>query len=56
MILTHLYYMLRPHTHTHTHTHTHQDVDDDWKVITLWIGGNDLCDICDGDVSEEINI
>jgi phospholipase B1 len=21
---------------------------EDWKVITLWIGGNDLCAVCDG--------
>ena len=24
------------------------DMEADWKVITLWIGGNDLCAACDG--------
>jgi hypothetical protein len=23
---------------------------EDWKVITLWIGGNDLCAVCNGPV------
>lgn len=27
------------------------DVDNDWKLITLWIGGNDLCAVCKGEVS-----
>lgn len=25
------------------------DVDEKWKVITIWIGGNDVCAIKDGD-------
>lgn len=27
------------------------DFQNDWKVITLFIGGNDLCDFCDDRVS-----
>ena len=26
------------------------DVDNDWKLVTLWIGGNDLCAYCKGKV------
>ncbi len=26
------------------------DIENDWKVITLWIGGNDLCDFCNDEV------
>ena len=26
------------------------NVDEDWKLITLWIGGNDLCAVCKGEV------
>ncbi len=22
------------------------NVEEDWKLITLWIGGNDLCNYC----------
>ena len=22
------------------------NVDEDWKLITIWIGGNDLCEYC----------
>ena len=25
------------------------DFENDWKVVTLWIGGNDLCDYCKND-------
>ena len=28
------------------------DMNEDWKVITLLIGGNDLCRACDGGVSK----
>ena len=28
------------------------DMDEDWKVITVLIGGNDLCRACDGGVSK----
>ena len=27
-------------------TDTHVRFQDDWKVITFFIGGNDLCDYC----------
>ena len=27
------------------------DFQNDWKVITVFIGGNDLCDFCDDKVS-----
>ena len=27
------------------------DVDNDWKLITLWIGGNDLCRYCNDKVA-----
>lgn len=27
------------------------DADDDWKVVTLFVGGNDLCRICENWVS-----
>jgi hypothetical protein len=29
-----------------------QDVnyEEDWKLVTLWIGGNDLCAVCKGEV------
>eukprot|EP00128_Syssomonas_multiformis_P011193 Colp12_sorted_trinity150504_noHs@6018 len=26
------------------------DYENDWKLVTIWIGGNDLCAICKGDV------
>ena len=26
------------------------NMDEDWKVITLFVGGNDLCDFCDNEV------
>lgn len=26
------------------------DFENDWKLITLFIGGNDLCDYCDDKV------
>ena len=26
------------------------DMENDWKVITLFVGGNDLCDYCDDKV------
>ncbi len=29
------------------------DVANDWKHVTLWIGGNDLCRACDGAVAHE---
>ena len=27
------------------------NIEEDWKLITLWIGGNDLCAVCKGSVS-----
>jgi len=27
------------------------DFDKDWKMVTLFIGGNDLCDYCEDKVS-----
>ena len=30
------------------------NVDEDWKLITLWIGGNDLCAVCKGNVKCEV--
>ena len=30
------------------------NVDEDWKLITLWIGGNDLCRYCNDKVSRKI--
>ena len=29
-------------------TSTSVKYETDWKIITLWIGGNDLCAVCDG--------
>ena len=26
------------------------DMENDWKVITMFVGGNDLCDYCDDKV------
>ena len=26
------------------------DFDNDWKIITLFVGGNDLCDFCEDKV------
>ena len=26
------------------------DFENDWKVITIFVGGNDLCDFCDNKV------
>jgi len=27
------------------------NVQEDWKLVSIWIGGNDLCAVCEGDVS-----
>ena len=34
-----------------------QDVnfEEDWKLITLWIGGNDLCAVCKGEVRRSLS-
>lgn len=32
-------------------TDTHVRYQDDWKVITFFIGGNDLCDYCHDQVT-----
>lgn len=29
------------------------NMNEDWKVITIWIGGNDLCEICDSEKEYE---
>ena len=29
----------------------HVDFENDWKLVTFFIGGNDICDICDDYVS-----
>ena len=29
------------------------NIEEDWKLITLWIGGNDLCAVCKGSVSHD---
>ncbi len=26
------------------------NINEDWKMITIWIGGNDLCDYCNDKV------
>ena len=26
------------------------NIDEDWKVVTVWIGGNNLCDVCADEV------
>jgi len=31
------------------------DYKNDWKMVTVWIGGNDLCDVCDDDRSSPAN-
>ena len=32
------------------------DFENDWKVITIFVGGNDLCDFCDNKVEPNKNI
>ena len=32
------------------------DIDTDWKVLTLLIGGNDMCGYCDNRVSFPITV
>lgn len=32
---------------------TEIDMDNDWKIITVFIGGNDLCDYCGDPVSKD---
>ena len=27
------------------------NLQEDWKLVSIWIGGNDLCAVCDGNVS-----
>lgn len=35
-------------------TDTHVRYHDDWKVITFFIGGNDLCDYCHDQVTNDV--
>lgn len=35
-------------------TDTHVRYHDDWKVITFFIGGNDLCDYCHDQVTNNV--
>ena len=27
------------------------NLQEDWKLVSIWIGGNDLCAVCEGNVS-----
>jgi len=31
---------------------TNIDIENDWKLLTIWIGSNNLCDVCDDDIND----
>ena len=30
------------------------DMEEDWKLVTMWIGGNNLCDYCKNKVGSTV--